>query len=819
MDKTLNRISIRGQSFAHYCPANTSSNELGSIVVMIAISAFLIVLLGMGLMIQRPIQDANSSKLQHSFTVASADGLYHITHPTDAAELASSSAKNIVDNLYSSVRSGNYGEGLATLHVWIPTTGPTMSVGTGSTLPTFANFNVFNCSDGACVECFTTDTCKPTDTNIPYNISDQLKAAQFTFDQRNANNQIDDFYNGMMLYGLSKPTSLGDYLGLGKSLSNYQVSVAASRLQYQLTYVLIDPAMSLHDSFGGAGTSPLAVYENIFGESVVSGSPDSRLIPDALQWPLRTRRDLDYAGDCGSNLTCYDWPSYPAATGLAAKDPYNTTDLSAYPEIYRFFASLCFNEPWDNFRGAIVDFIDYLSSSSAYSSTTLVGLTAPGPYLPYDVRRNALTGNQEILNNPPIPGSPPSISPNYDVFPVIPVFPAQVGAQGWDVHPTAYPIAQLLHEPRTPVWNGFVDSQDPAAGANWGAGTPVAGTAGINDWSLVCRMFVGDTGNSNSTYTLTEDRVSPGRPTDMSHRDETLRERTTSTGNPSWLSDNVAPRHGVNVSFSQSSGGSGESARNIVASLAPRVKSLSTVIDDVVTDSSSWKASTYMPTADISGFDYAGPNSKLYYPLSPGYRDVAASLTRVCDTLNTIQASNNADSFFGVHRPIPAEAVNVVVFGFGFWSPLTLDYINRFEGLGLGINALITEMRNRLVAALNNCLCSRQIRVFFVMLPLNEFDRRSVIEAQNAVNFYRSQEDAKCIDLEPPSSCNNPRVDLLVADYRNDFFAEDSDGVQQLFPNTNDQDLAEVKRLAAFFYRHTLAKIIMRRIGQFNWGI
>jgi hypothetical protein len=730
-------------------------SERGSIMVIFAAFSLVIILFCIGIAIQKPTDDANATKLQHALSVAVSEAMPALSRPEDAVVSAYTTTVRIMNNEYSAGQVGFFSRGVKDFYAWIPSLGPGIDA---LTPPGLNHFKRYYCANNTCSACPPSGGCGAASAS---DVNRQLDIARRVFDPEQGGSQVDDHYNGMMLYARSNPFR---YFGFVPNKT--QELVAASVLSKGLAYVLIDPAFSMQEN-----------YSYLFGNENPDPSSKDRVIsgPDN-QWPVVVDRH-----DAGSPYGIGSAWEYPDNPGLMQSTPTDGVDFENF-EVYRFYSSLCFNLPWDYYRGAVVDFLDHVGLQSAYSNTTFVGLTGPGPS--------------------PAPG----------VVPIHPISPLTNPVE----HDTSLPTVDSLFTPKTEAFTGFINPLNLAKDANYGPDDTLGGGddigSGYNMPELcMCRGLINDSASSDSPFTLNPDSATPsltGSDTVFNHKSEEKRERSNTGSN--WCSDSndILDSNLVNLSLARQGLHGGESARNLVAQMGIRVNDLRLDRLETATDGENWTRGSDPITEN------AAPTDGLD-AMATGWRYLPDSIRDACSTLVSARTNYQSNPANAELRPLEEDSQSLILFGFGAWSRGAEQY---FAGLPGGLAKNEDDMRDDLVDAVADCVCAKNIRVIMSFLPLNTYDRRTVQILANALNPYRNFSNSQCTGAPPPPappgciSTNDPRLNIFIVDYANEFFRE----AGTLDPIVDE---SQIKANAARFFYENVPIAIQRLIPRFTFQL
>lgn len=775
-------------------------SEKGTVIVIFAICAFLIAMLGIGFSIQRPTEDANVTKIQHAITIAASEAMYNLSNPGESVNIAANTVDAISSNTYVPDQKGFLNNKIENLFLWIPRPGNN-------------NYRVYNCNGTSCLPCPEGGTqCSGID------LYDQLSIVNNVFDV----DGVDEYYNGIFVYGKATP-----YNFMGVFEDKQQEMAATAVYKTQLNYILVDPAFSMYSPNGFMQEN----YAFMFGTESVNPSLNQREVGvwSDVQWPLAVNRETAFhkVGEA--------W-EYPSQYGLMQSKPVNGGTFNNY-ELYHFLASLCFNLPWDYYKSAVVDLLDYLAIHSSFNSTTMLGLTGPGPVITADPNsyppefcpggdinsplcehpdKDVLykqNGTTRTIDTP--------IITNKSNFPdLIPIVPSTTeGGKSYSVSQTTFPFSETLQTRKSSAYYGFFSRNNVDADAMWGADGVAQGKLGYADdigsshnmWEMcMCRGLIMD---SSSPYSLTDDKIGVNIADSLIPNYIAPSERTRASGSLNWCSDS-SDDNLVGLEASQSGKG-GESARNLISSMAPRLRYINNIIAQ--TQSLDTNATWIRPNPPtVTTYSPA-----IYGPLSTGWRYLPDSITAACNVISN--AELNYDSQGGDYyqkRKIDEKSRNLVVFGFGAWSPIALEYLRRTHGPASFSNEQTEQLiLEQLYNAVSECACNKGVRVILALLPLNEYDRHTALEAQNKLGGLFIQENKDCEGQNSSQSSSSSSsvsniscsgaLNMFVIDYQNSFFFEQGTG-----SDTTLSEHSKRKLNAAKYFRENMPTVIRKMLQQ-----
>jgi hypothetical protein len=693
------------------------SSERGIILELTAISALLLVILIFGFAIDLPFTHATVIRGQNALDIGATHGIFTYQNSNDAAWAAFANADAVLKNEYTGNLTGQYAPGFAsekTEHViFIPKVGRPNNAGN-----IFPAYSAYQCTGGS------SPSCNQGENGLGgLDIDDSRKAHLASIISRtfDVGSSIDDFRNAVMFYARFTPFH---FLPILPDRTTEVLSVA--RLQNVMSYVLIDPAMSINNQDN---------YNLIFG-----GTPDSDGTNDSYMWPVAGWRKRDLSGAeeyiypvprykaSGEDWATLGYPSISYAnlfynhnplTGSSfatSTDPNWETQLN---RIYHFYASSCDTLPFFFFKSAAVNLIDRLSNSSAFNSTMMIGLTGYG--------------------------HGPSL---------VPIFPANVAGLIAE-YPGAeeYPLPlratedhnEYAHLPKPAAFNGFVNptNADPTLGT-----TPT----GVNQWDLCyCRGLYGKDHPSSSTigFMAPED-FSGGDDDAISHVLQSKRVRDTTQGG-NWCDDSpVTPA--IDMWYGRSGSSvdtNSETPRNMVGNLAIRARNPNI-------------------QAAQNPLTWSPPNLGTY---GNGYRDLPTAITEACNQLkDATNHYNELTTDYGVARPVTKKALQV--FAFGVYSkdtPWALSATNPKE-----------EAKTQLANAIKSCSCGDPtMMLFLAFLPLDEVDREQVDDAMEVIKDFETDFNYSSVGQNPGSlaySCDSGHASAVYAfpyDYMDSRFTDE----------------------------------------------
>ncbi len=762
-------------------------SEDGVVIEMFAVFLGLLAILAFGLSLQLPTNQASALRAHHALQTGSAAGVWALNDKDEAADKAYKTAAEIITNGYiaesGGIPSGRFSSDLGNFTVLIPNRRRDGATSGG--------YFIYRCNGATCsYGAGGADLTKPLaiasrifDMNLSeeYGISDSWG----TYDHKNA----------VFLYAEADPLEHSVYKD-GK----VQPIVSVARLSPVMTYVLVDTAMSM---------SP-QIYNWMFGAVETDTVTPTN---SGTQWPVVHSRP-EGTTPYPQYYTGSSW-EYPPGVGIArygprgeAVGPLGDAQLTNH-EVRNFFASYCFNSPWDLYKGAAVDMIDWLTTISAFDYTSGVGIVAP-------IRsRRDLNPAYTVANTPG--GLPKDYSPvaHWDL-------PAYDG--GGPESATAISVP-FLFDPFSltvsmhlgsvgwvTLFQGWIKSFDPydTRGANrqwdpsYNSASPDA-TPGVNMWSaFLCRAFVSqDTIDGPAVYTLNEDRTSKFDPASrpepvfdgndaFDYRRKEMRQRASGAGEAptwrrwvsgyhSWLFHSIA----LNDS---GTGGAFHGPRNFIAGLGPYFNGIQEVIKDVaghtngVGNWTDWKRSNAYKPGDALGpggdqcmNTYGGAvfaSNVTAYPncnnikdstgtvsapppvsdtdtssrMATGWRNIPSAMRAACDALATSKTNYMSNGFFATERPVGSS--KLVIFSFGLFSPITSQTL---YGGTTDSGPDVAARKGALADALNYCSCSKNIEVIFNFLPLTPWDKQTVLEAAQVVKDYQALYNHQCKPMYFPA--------------------------------------------------------------------
>lgn len=637
-------------------------NESGVILIVTSICAFLMALLVFSMSIDLPFTHSADLKAQHALDVGTASGLYAFHSYGEAAYAAADAASSVMSNEYGAGSYGVYSHHFADdgsrFRIAIP------------------RFNA-----GAAAVYSTNISGTPTPLSAA-----EMNVFNRVFDPMG----IQDYKNGIFAMARVKPLQFFGTDLVGDE--SYRIEVASvARMITTLSYVLVDPAFPVGEN-----------YDSIFGPvqfGEVGYQTDT--------WSL---------GATGYQAPGWTWPSWAGARFKT--NPLDGTPLVGTPEykerIYRFYTAMCDTLPWSYYKGAAVDLIDLLTASSAFNYTTYVGLPGyqlPGvhPTWPLVAIHPVQVAPGDVFRHPYNPGGAPGASD----------FPLQ---ENVDLN---YYNHFGLYGRKSQAFGGFVDSAtpDPGVSAMYNRG------ARVNDWSLgyCSALFYEDSTNPGTEFLLAADNVYKAA-TDSDEAElyhESISERRRSSVFHNWLDDDTGtacPQGPAPCDLrmdldEHQSGAGGDTPRNLIAGLAPRVRDLK--IQNVA--NGTW-------TRPNNPGDVGNHNE----PLDPGNVYLPLAMNFALDVMRNARQDYNAHPVYGSLRPIAQSAL--IVFGFGPWSESAYGQL-----LDSGAKTE-EEMVNDFATALGNALCGNggapKTSVILAFLPMNGFNINSIVAVQDVIGQY-----------------------------------------------------------------------------------
>ncbi len=653
-----------------------ASNERGAILTLFAFMLSLIALFTIGYAIDLPTVHSATIRAQHALDVGSAHGVHAFHSYENAARAAFVNAGGVMDGSYGAAGYGNFSNGFSgndTVRIWIPRFNDGSTAFPGP-LYSFAGL--------------------PTEAR-------HRAALDLAFDVP----PIDDFRNAVAIFARFVPNQ---YYPVVPQTGIEVVSVAM--LRTVLSYVIIDPAFSMDE----------ANFHAVFGPSETS---------TANMWPVAA---VVAAND--GEVPTGSW-QFPSTVGLLSTDPVggppfspgglptgSATDSTLSARVYRYYAAACDSLPFVNYKATATNLLDWFTGSSAFNSTTMVGLTG------YSIST-----------------------------PLVPIHPL-ISTNGISRHPTGpsgFPLPQNpnvsnrgLHEKRGSVFDGYVNTLNPSVTANRTAGPDGSMftsddqliATGLNRWELCyCRgLYI--RGAGNVPYVLADDaNYVPGDELALHHASIEKRRRNNLAVN--WCDDERVSATGVhqprdtivNLKYSQDGANrstDGETARNIVAGQGMRLVDLQ--IDSVMSPPSGRWA---RPPAPLR-VDQAV--SAPVRATESGFRHIPAAIGEAMTRLVEARDDYGRDPAYGTRRPIGRTAV--IVFAFGLWSRSTAADLAAASGL------TISQFRDNALRGLRQtmaeALCDNGVSVIFNFLPMNDYDLETVIAARDVISEYELIYDA-----------------------------------------------------------------------------
>jgi hypothetical protein len=611
---------------------------------------------------------------------------------------------------------------------------------------------------------------------------------------------ISDFRNGIVQYNHLTPYSYFNFLsGTNRNVS----TVSAIRLANTMVGVLISPDVPMGYEEIAAGTPELSPYRQIFSEQEDLDKPDENsnyVFPLAAYRvvkndPPQNPKDVTYPvlyGDPESSLWGdRGFQMFNVPVGLFdlpfAWDPKGSSHLSRdhdpalYTRVFNFFSANCDSLPFFYFKSAAVNLIDRLARSSAYSATTMIGLTG---YEPRDLAADKILDDAVV---PIFPSEYASGAPeNYEKF-VDPItrYPLQVYNTGGDIY---------LHRQKSTAFRGW------ALPASYAANEPDEPRS--RSELLYCSDYY-ESGKEHGTI-VSNDITGPITSEDFSsssidvrgfhHKGQEFRRRSSPLMNgrtPHWYDDDfnsesITASLNLHQSGNDEDGdgvGNGDTPRNIVAGLGIRMK---TDIDKLVPPKNpmEWHRPDATTTEGVTGVSY-----------------LPFAIEKMCNQVKMAANSYNLDTAYGTARPVNGTAV--VVYAFQLASRTALN--NPAFG-----NRTIDNAIDDLENALKSCLCgSPNTKVIFALLPFDSESREQVTRMREVLYKLEQAHNAQCIGT-PTNQCadgeSQGAIFTLVYDWNSSQFGE--------LPRNTPAEEAKAKLAAAEAFMTKVHGTIMNLLMQ-----
>ncbi|MFN8390260.1 MAG: hypothetical protein U0136_08230 [Bdellovibrionota bacterium] len=694
--------------------------ERGLVIELLAICAFLLVIVLFGFAIDLPFTHAAVMRGQNAIDFGSAQSIWAYNDPDALARAAFVNTHATMQNEFNNGIGPRYSSGLAD-----PSSDHAIFV------PSFGNHHPYTTNVGDIFTDFRAYQCDAVSSNCS-TISSNPRSAYFAsiIDRNFDVNGIDDFRNAVMFYGKFTPYHFLPFL---PDRPTQLLSVV--RIQNVMTYILIDPAFPVIDE------SIIASNENynlLFGTTM-----DSDGTNDVNMWPVAAVRKLDggtgaiinpLAAKDGLSTEYWATQGYPAPTDANLfynKDPVTGTTYTnpATPNdyakrIYHFYASTCDSMPFMYFKEAPVNLIDRLSNSSAFNPTTLVGLTG-----------YSYAGFNTLI--PVQPANSDTSDVLFSQFPGAGEYPLPKNAT--ESH------NKYLHSAKPAAFTGFVNTLDPRP-------TAVNPDTGLNRWELCyCRGLYGQADPGDIVGYAAPEDLSSDTSSEASHVNRDRRVRSTTLAS-NWCDDDTATSNVVELGYGRSGASPSdpnETARNIVANLA--IRPLDTRIQNVRNPDTTWTR----PTKTEYG---------------NGFRWLPGAITTACQQLKDSADSYNTDVDYGIARPVTTKAMTV--FAFGLYSKSALTQSGNTP----------SEAKDEFRQALKDCACNSPSTMLFLnFLPMTQEDRAQVTDALDVIKDFETDYNFSTVGLDSPtgSPCDNGRssaIFTMVYDYTNERFATSAGG-------------------------------------------
>jgi len=755
---------------------NRLEAESGVVLAVVAIAAFLLVLLSIGYSIDFPTTQASVIRAQSALDIGGANGLQTFYDYPAASNAAFVNADSVLRADYAASASGIFSAGFSNWNrnkhsVWIPTWNSASASGSlADFLGAFKNYRCESDAPGSCAPFAISElsTGEDSDSNLAGRIRGVLARV---YDPGTGNARVNDFKNAITFYAHIRPYRYLPILPLAET-----EVVSTVRLKNTLTTIIVDPAFSMNDDN----------YQRVFGAQAGLSTGAS----DELMWPYAAFRRIS-----GNNIiyplssnadSLSGWPvqsDYASFDGnLFKKNPKDGTayvgaDPNTVEKVFKFYTATCDSSPFFLFKAGVVNLLDRLTNSSAFNSTTQLLLTG----FDHDPNRR-----------------------------LIPVYPANVQSGQLVSFDYSYPLPlnpggtsedhnRYLQLKKPAAFTGYIDSRNPDVTEL----PPLP--SGFNRWDLAyCRGLYGSSDlNSpvaNTTgFLLPEDRTSATE-AELSHSPANKRRRNTSL-EVNWVDDESVGTRDLDISMSAGQNDTGgESPRNMIGNLAMRVQNPQ--LEKLNGDLGSW-------TPPGNG------------PMSTGYRYFPDALSKACDNIGTAASNyNTPGTEYSSQRPIQQEAV--VIYGFGLYSNEALASRNHDP---IGNPGTEDQAFDDLRGALQGCLCGKpQRKLFLAMLPMDRLDRNQTVRAIDVVKTFSDSKMSKCAAREPAvDPCGGAGMGSIytfVYDWEDDRFATLPSGTPtaSVSPATPESDRDLRKLLAAQAFSEEVYDYITRLLIEYEYS-
>ena len=796
-------------SLLHRDKFASASDERGIVVPLFAAFSTLLVLLLLGWCIDLPTHQAAVVRNQFSVDIGNATGLIKFWDPAVIADAANTTS--------AAANYGTYNDSPGIFFNQVPQSVigiPETSFSTGGELSGgFCENRV-----GATPSCDTGPTGIENmlafkNTADPYFGSTKtfLDLSKQFFNPGNGSPVV-DFRNGIVLYNYLKPFSYFSFL----SSSQQTVSTVSSvRLVGTMSGILVDPTFSMN--FPDASVDP-GVASTLF-QQIFSRKPDLDVPDDENTdtFPLAAYRKVPVLSfpDQRATLTPKDvtyptlYPDDPSSEWNSSGywvmnnpggyvdlpfsvDPSGNVSLSGdFPSIfhnaYNFFSASCDSLPFFFFKSAAVNLIDRFARSSAFSPTTLVGVSG---YEPRD--STALLADGVV---PIFPSYLPASASPYESFEPPTAYPLQINSTSGDIY---------LHRKKSTAFRGWVRPDRFSNLSN--PADPDSSPISVELRSRPELLYCSEYYRSARDLTLVDpDVTGPILPEDFMFNatdsigfhhatvDTQRRSSPAESGFGShWFDDVFATGDATELGLHHSgtnSAGDGETPRNFVGGLALRLKKYNfQSLDKSIGDPATWVRPdpTTDPTGDISGFSY-----------------LPYAINSMCNQIKAAANQYNQDSTIGKFRPVQQTAL--IVFASQLYSQEAFTYLNNAGIVGSQAEALANFR-----TALESCLCnSPEMKVIFAMLPMDVVSSDHIELMKNEIYLFEEAHNQQCVGTQI-NICGSGvpvgSVFSLVYDWKS------SPKYGNYSASLHDDALSKIAAARAFFTEvpETITKLLMQ---------
>ena len=682
-------------------------SERGDILVYTAVVAFLLILFAFVYSLQLAIIHAAHVRAQTALDMGVSNGTVVLPGSLRPATLAADIIEGVLTNevggttgRFSDTLAGNssfrlvvpqYGLGDAALDKWQSyPLAPSSDHPTGVTLTSQLNQFLFGSSlDGV--------------------------GAVFDPALSSSGSRIDDFGNAMYAYGKFTPFRT---IYVSAFAPRVDVAAAAS-LKPAFVYLLVDTAFSMDEQM-----ARLVWGANQFGDILYDPTHPG-------QFPI-----------AGVTYTSSETWTYPTQPDPFAGQPYNTSTTYECPgclsgeisnqttRIYEFYASLCRTAPFYNYLTANVNLLDAFMKTSAYSSTTMVGIAVEDDIVPVHP--------VEIISG--VARHPSS----YNAFYPSPML--QTGTSG-----------EFLHSRKTEAFNGWINTTATAAPAVASSEMPNSGRS-LPELGF-CRAFA--TGASEEHFYPVDNFGVVGDSSDLSYASTASRRRGDAVAN--WASDDTTDPFSINLSKARNTLG-GDPARNLLAAQGMRIGN-----------------NAYYKLME-SGVKWERPDLSA---MATAKRSMGPAIEKASDALRGARAAysrsivGSQDNPYARFRPIEQRDAYLVISSFGPYSQATFDaaIVANPSLSNEDVHALLKE---NFLTSLRYALCGRKlstetalepVSVVLAFNPYTDFDRTVVSSLADDIRQFALYADSEITGDPTPGSiaaCEGTKVaplSYLFIDY------------------------------------------------------